>query len=102
MSEQLARFDQEVARPKSTFELMLPLEAWLYWNGFDSDFLHSALVPVLTPLFVTQNGNSAQSAGATCNHFNKESGFLSFNATDQAARQSPPIFHSVGGVQYMY
>ena len=78
----------------------MPLDLWLWSNGFSDDFFYSALVPLLTPLFVTQNGNSAQSAGATLNHFNPESGFLSFNASDKVI--SPPVHHTVGGVQYMY
>lgn len=80
-------------------DLMIPLRTWLWWNGYSDDFFYSALTPMLTPLFVTQNGNAAQSAGATLNHFAPSRGFLTFNASDP---QQPPVFHSVGGVQFMY
>ena len=82
---------------QSIIDLMIPLDYWLYFNGFGSDFFYSALVPMLTPLFVTQHGNSAQSAGATTNHFSTAAGFLSFNASE-----APPTFHTIGGSQFLY
>ena len=76
---------------------MIPLDSWLFFNGFSEDFFYSALVPMLTPLFVTQHGSSAQSSGATRNHFGPQ-GFLSFNVSGP----QPAVFHTVGGAQYMY
>jgi hypothetical protein len=102
LEEDIRKFEQLASIPaanKSIIDLMIPLEAWLSWNGFGRDFFHSSLTPMLTPLFVTQNGNAAQSSGATTNHFQPDQGFLTFNASDP---NQPPVFHSIGGVQFMY
>jgi len=97
MTEDLQRFERLCSRDMSMLEMMVPLDVWLWYHGFSRDFYYSALLPMLTPLFVTQNGNAAQSSGATCTHFSKERGFLSFNRSDH-----PPVLHTVGGVQFMY
>ena len=101
LTDEIARFNEEARKSnRSMFETLMPLDMWLWSHGFSKDFFHSALVPMLTPLFVTQHGNAAQSAGGTLNHFNPETGFLSFNASDMEG--SAPVFHTVGGVQFMY
>ena len=97
LASDIERFMSFTRRDPSLLELMVPLDYWLVFNGFSEDFFHSALVPMLTPLFVTQHGNSAQSSGATLTHFHASSGFLAFNASEQ-----PPVFHGVGGVQRLY
>lgn len=99
LASEIARFSASCddARQMSTLELLTPLATYLWYHGYSNDFFESALKPMMTPLFVTQHGNSAQSAGATCGHFNKQRGFLSFNVSDH-----PDVYHTVGGVQFMY
>ena len=98
LAAEIDRFRQFIAAEPTLFRALMPLGPWLWYEGFSADFTERVLRPLLTPLFVTAKGCMWQPAQATIGHFGS-AGFLSL---DLSIDQSPPLFHTIGGVNGMY
>jgi len=98
LNAEVERFRTFIAANDTLFRGLMPLGLWLSYEGFSPEFSEMVLRPLLTPLFVTAKGCMWQPAQATINHF-KQKGFLSTNLDTDG---SPPLYHTIGGVNGMY
>jgi len=102
LEAELARFlDMSRSATLDIGSAITPLWYFLWRHGFSKDFTHSVLIPILTVLFVTGHGALEQSAGLTLQYF-KPGGPQAFLTLNASSPDSPPVYHTLGGVKYLY
>jgi predicted NAD/FAD-binding protein len=85
------KFMSHVNEPPIAWRLLLPINWYLWWNGFSDEFVQRVIRPTLAILFVSSNGAMNQPTQAVLNYFKsrKESGFVDVEYKEDKVQVTP-------------